>query len=245
MVNEEFLSNKTLRFLLCDWIFKESELIKMEKVLIVEDDSTISDLIKLNLKMVNYETKQAYNGIQALAIIEKEEFDLILLDIMLPELDGFSVIEKIKYKDIPVIFLTAKSSIADKVKGLKMGADDYVVKPFESIELLARVEAVLRRYGKKNDILRFEDLEICLKEMIVKKQGTIIDLTLKEFELLSLLIQNKGIALSRDKILEKVWGYDYLGETRTVDMHIQRLRKKLDLEEKIKTVYKVGYRLED
>ncbi|MBC2399749.1 response regulator transcription factor [Clostridium tetanomorphum] len=217
----------------------------MEKVLIVEDDSTISDLIKLNLKMVNYETKQAYNGIQALAIIEKEEFDLILLDIMLPELDGFSVIEKIKYKDIPVIFLTAKSSIADKVKGLKMGADDYVVKPFESIELLARVEAVLRRYGKKNDILRFEDLEICLKEMIVKKQGTIIDLTLKEFELLSLLIQNKGIALSRDKILEKVWGYDYLGETRTVDMHIQRLRKKLDLEEKIKTVYKVGYRLED
>ncbi|KAJ50157.1 DNA-binding response OmpR family regulator [Clostridium tetanomorphum] len=217
----------------------------MEKVLIVEDDSTISDLIKLNLKMVNYETKQAYNGIQALAIIEKEEFDLILLDIMLPELDGFSVIEKIKYKDIPVIFLTAKSSIADKVKGLKMGADDYVVKPFESIELLARVEAVLRRYGKNNDILRFEDLEICLKEMIVKKQGTIIDLTLKEFELLSLLIQNKGIALSRDKILEKVWGYDYLGETRTVDMHIQRLRKKLDLEEKIKTVYKVGYRLED
>ncbi|SQC02126.1 two component transcriptional regulator, HTH-type [Clostridium tetanomorphum] len=220
-------------------------MIKMEKVLIVEDDSTISDLIKLNLKMVNYETKQAYNGIQALAIIEKEEFDLILLDIMLPELDGFSVIEKIKYKDIPVIFLTAKSSIADKVKGLKMGADDYVVKPFESIELLARVEAVLRRYGKNNDILRFEDLEICLKEMIVKKQGTIIDLTLKEFELLSLLIQNKGIALSRDKILEKVWGYDYLGETRTVDMHIQRLRKKLDLEEKIKTVYKVGYRLED
>ncbi|WP_027626577.1 response regulator transcription factor [Clostridium lundense] len=217
----------------------------MEKVLIVEDDSTISDLIKLNLNMVNYETKQAYNGIQALEIIEKEEFDLILLDIMLPKLDGFSVIEKIKYKDIPIIFLTAKSSIADKVKGLKMGADDYVVKPFESIELLARVEAVLRRYGKKNDILRFEDLEICLKEMIVKKQGNIIDLTLKEFELLSLLIQNKGIALSREKILEKVWGYDYLGETRTVDMHIQRLRKKLDLDEKIKTVYKFGYRLED
>lgn len=121
----------------------------MEKVLIVEDDSTISDLIKLNLKMVNYETKQAYNGIQALAIIEKEEFDLILLDIMLPELDGFSVIEKIKYKDIPVIFLTAKSSIADKVKGLKMGADDYVVKPFESIELLARVEAVFKTLWKK------------------------------------------------------------------------------------------------
>lgn len=217
----------------------------MEKILIVEDDSTISDLIKLNLKVVNYETKQAYNGIQALEIIEKEEFDLILLDVMLPKLDGFSVIEKIKYKDTPVIFLTAKASIADKVKGLKMGADDYIVKPFESIELLARVEAVLRRYGKKKDILTFEDLEVHLEKMIVKKEGHIIDLTLKEFELLNLLIQNKGIALSREKILEKVWGYDYIGETRTVDMHIQKLRKKLNLEEQIKTVYKVGYRLED
>lgn len=217
----------------------------MEKILIVEDDATISDLIKLNLKMVSYETKQAYNGRQALEVIEKEKFDLILLDVMLPELDGFSVISKIKHKDIPVIFLTAKASIADKVKGLKMGADDYIVKPFESIELLARVEAVLRRYGKKKDILSFKDLEIYLEQMIVRKQGNIIDLTLKEFELLNLLIQNKGIALSREKILEKVWGYDYLGETRTVDMHIQKLRKKLDLEEKIKTVYKVGYRLED
>lgn len=217
----------------------------MEKILIVEDDSTISDLIKLNLKVANYETKQVYNGIQALEIIEKEEFDLILLDVMLPKLDGFSVIEKIKYKDTPVIFLTAKASITDKVKGLKMGADDYIVKPFESIELLARVEAVLRRYGKKKDILTFEDLEVHLEKMIVKKQGTIIDLTLKEFELLNLLIQNKGIALSREKILEKVWGYNYMGETRTVDMHIQKLRKKLDLEEKIKTVYKVGYRLEN
>lgn len=217
----------------------------MEKILIVEDDATISDLIKLNLKMVGYETRQAYDGTQALEIIEKEEFDLILLDVMLPKLDGFSIIGKIKHKDMPVIFLTAKSSIVDKVQGLKMGADDYIVKPFESVELLARIEAVLRRYGKKKDILSFKDLEIYLEQMIVKKQGNIIDLTLKEFELLNLLIRNKGIALSREKILEKVWGYDYLGETRTVDMHIQKLRRKLDLEEEIKTVYKVGYRLED
>lgn len=217
----------------------------MEKILIVEDEPAISDLIKLNLKMVGYETKQVYTGTQAIDQVEKEEFDLILLDVMLPELDGFSIIEKIKYKDIPVIFLTAKSSVADKVKGLKMGADDYIVKPFESIELLARVESVLRRYGKKKDILVFGDLEIHLDKMIVKKGGNIIDLTLKEFELLNLLVQNKGIALSREKILEKVWGYDYLGETRTVDIHVQRIRKKLDLEEKIKTVYKIGYRLED
>lgn len=217
----------------------------MEKILIVEDDVTISDLIKLNLKMVGYETWQVYDGIQALEVIGKEGFDLILLDVMLPEMDGFIIIGKIKHKDIPVIFLTAKASIADKVQGLKMGADDYIVKPFESIELLARVEAVLRRYGKKKDILSFKDLEIYLEQMIVKKQGNIIDLTLKEFELINLFIRNKGIALSREKILETVWGYDYLGETRTVDMHIQKLRKKLDLEKEIKTVYKVGYRLED
>ncbi|WP_315119839.1 response regulator transcription factor [uncultured Clostridium sp.] len=216
----------------------------MEKILIVEDNPTISDLIKLNLKMASYETSQVYDGRQALESIEKEQFDLILLDVMLPEIDGFSLMNKIKQKDIPIILLTAKAAVTDKVKGLKMGADDYIVKPFESIELLARIEAVLRRYGKKNNILIFEDLEIYLEEMIVKKNGNIVELTLKEFELLNLLMKNKGMALSRNKILERVWGYDYLGETRTVDMHIQKLRKKLDLEGKIKTVYKVGYRLE-
>lgn len=217
---------------------------KAEKILIVEDEPTISDLINLNLKMVNYETIQVYNGRHALEVIESEQFDLILLDVMLPEIDGFSIIDKIKHKDIPVIFLSAKSSITDKVKGLKMGADDYIGKPFESIELLARVETVLRRYSKKNNALSFGNLEIYIEEMLVKKDGNSIDLTLKEFELLCLLIQNKGIALSRERILEKIWGYDYLGETRTVDMHIQRIRKKLDLDEKIRTVHKVGYRWE-
>lgn len=226
------------------YFFWESELMKAEKILIVEDEPTISDLINLNLKMVNYETIQVYNGRHALELIETEQFDLILLDVMLPEIDGFSIIDKIKHKDIPVIFLSAKSSITDKVKGLKMGADDYIGKPFESIELLARVETVLRRYSKKNNAISFGNLEIYIEEMLVKKDGNSIDLTLKEFELLCLLIQNKGMALSREKILEKIWGYDYLGETRTVDMHIQRIRKKLDLDEKIRTVHKVGYRWE-
>ncbi len=217
----------------------------MEKVLIVEDDAAISDLINLNLCMVNYETIQVYDGEEAIKLIEEEKFDLIILDVMLPKLDGFSIMKRINHKDIPVIFLTAKDLLSDKVKGLKMGADDYIVKPFESIELLARIEAVLRRYGKKIKIISFNDLDISFEERIVKKRGETVDLTLKEFELLKLLVENKNIALSREKILERVWGYDYLGETRTVDMHIQKLRKKLDLDDKIKTVYKVGYRLED
>lgn len=215
----------------------------MQKILIVEDDKPISDLIELNLNMLGYETVKIYDGKDALESVQNENYDLILLDIMLPKIDGFQIMEKIKYKDIPVIFLTAKNSLCDRVKGLKIGGDDYIVKPFESVELLARVEAVLRRYGKRKNNLDLKDLEIFLEERIVKKKGEHIELTLKEFELLKLLIENKGLALAREKILEKVWGYDYLGETRTVDMHIQRLRKKLDLDE-IKTVYKVGYRLE-
>lgn len=215
----------------------------MEKILIVEDDKAISDLIELNLNMLGYETVKIYDGKDALESVQNENYDLILLDIMLPKVDGFQIMEKIKCKNIPVIFLTAKNSLCDRVKGLKIGGDDYIVKPFESVELLARVEAVLRRYGKRKNHLDLKDLEIFLEERIVKKKGEHIELTLKEFELLKLLIENKGLALSREKIVEKVWGYDYLGETRTVDMHIQRLRKKLDLDE-IKTVYKVGYRLE-
>lgn len=217
----------------------------MERILIVEDDTAISNLVKLNLSMVSYETKQAYDGEEALKLLEEEKFDLVLLDVMLPKIDGFTLMEKIKHRDIAVIFLTAKESIQDKVKGLKLGADDYIVKPFESIELLARVEAVLRRFGKKDNILRFKNIEIHLDERTVNKDGEKIDLALKEFELIKLLVENKGIALSREKILEKVWGFDYFGETRTVDMHIQKLRKKLELWNEINTVYKIGYRLEE
>lgn len=219
--------------------------IYMERILIVEDDAAISNLIKLNLSMLKYGTMQAYDGQEALEILEKEEFDLILLDVMLPKIDGFTLIEKIKHRNIAVIFLTAKESITDKVKGLKLGADDYIVKPFESVELLARVEAVLRRYGKKDKVIKFKDLDIYIDERVVTKHGEKVELALKEFELIKLLIENKGIALSREKILEKVWGYDYFGETRTVDMHIQKLRKKLGLWNEINTVYKIGYRLEE
>ncbi|GAA0738865.1 response regulator transcription factor [Clostridium oceanicum] len=217
----------------------------MKRILIVEDELSISDLIKLNLNMVGYDTRQAFDGVEALELIEKENFDLILLDIMLPKLDGFNIMSRLENLDTPIICLTAKNSIPDKVKGLRMGADDYIVKPFQSVELLARIEVVLRRYKKVSNLICFKDLQIYIEERIVKKDGKIIDLTLKEFELLVLLIKNKGIAFSREKILESVWGYDYFGETRTVDMHIQRIRKKLDLGKKIKTVYKIGYRLEE
>lgn len=216
-----------------------------QKILIVEDDLAISNLIKLNLNIANYETIQSYDGSEALKIIEAEPIDLILLDVMLPNIDGFTLMDKIRPLNIPVIFLTAKNSVIDKVHGLKLGAEDYIVKPFAAIELLARIETVLRRYGKTTDSLEFNNIKIYLKERIVKKDEIAIDLTLKEFDLLCMLVQNKNIALTREAILEKVWEFDYLGETRTVDMHIGTLRKKLDLNDNIKTIFKVGYRLED
>lgn len=216
-----------------------------QKILIIEDDLAISNLIKLNLNIANYETIQSYDGSEALNIIETEAPDLILLDVMLPNVDGFTLMDKIRPLNIPVIFLTAKNSVIDKVHGLKLGAEDYIVKPFAAIELLARIETVLRRYGKTTDLLEFKNIKIYLKERIVKKDDTPIDLTLKEFDLLCMLVQNKNIALTREAILEKVWEFDYVGETRTVDMHIGTIRKKLDLNDSIKTIFKVGYRLED
>lgn len=220
-------------------------LILSRKILIVEDDEAISNLININLNMVGYETKQEFDGKKALDTIKVGKFDLIIMDIMLPGIDGFEIMQKIKDRNIPVIFLTAKNSVIDKVKGLKLGAEDYMVKPFETVELIARIEVVLRRYGKSEDYLEFKDLKVYEEERVVKKGDTEIELTLKEFELLILLIKNKNIALSREQILEQVWGYEYFGETRTVDTHVQRLRKKLGLLDNIKTVYKVGYRLED
>ncbi len=215
------------------------------KILIVEDDLGISRLIKFNLNIANYETKEVYNGLEAINIIEKEHFDLILLDVMLPDADGFTIMDKIRYLDVPVIFLTAKNSVIDKVNGLRLGAEDYIVKPFEAIELLARIETVLRRYGKIKDILEFKDIKIYLKERIVKKNDKIVDLTHKEFELLCILAQNKNVALTREMLLERVWQFDYFGGTRTVDMHIGSIRRKLDLNDNIKTIYKIGYRLEE
>lgn len=216
----------------------------MDKILIIEDDPAISDLIRLNLNVAGYESRQAFTGNDALEVLENYAPSLILLDVMLPDMDGFELLEKIRSSAIPVIFLTARNSLNDRVKGLKMGAEDYIVKPFEAMELLARIEVVLRRFGSCGTIL-FEDLEINPEEHSVKKSGVVIELALKEYELLLLLIRNRNKALTREKILELVWGYEYFGETRTVDIHIQRLRKKLDWDGQIKTVYKFGYRLED
>ncbi|WP_102398816.1 response regulator transcription factor [Haloimpatiens massiliensis] len=217
----------------------------MKKILVVEDDAPIRDLICINLEMVGYKVLKASDGDSAKKIIESNQLDLILLDVMLPKIDGFTLITKIKNRGIPIIFVTAKESVLDRVKGLRLGADDYIVKPFETIELLARIEVVLRRYGKEDDIIQFKHLNVYTEQRIVKINNNIIELTPKEYDLLVFLLQNKNIALTRDQILEKVWGFDYGGETRTVDIHIQRLRDKLNLKENIKTIFKVGYRLQD
>ncbi|ADZ20558.1 Response regulator (CheY-like receiver domain and a HTH) [Clostridium acetobutylicum EA 2018] len=214
-------------------------------ILIIEDDAAISNLIKLNLNMAGYISEAVYNGEAALDLIEGRNFDLILLDIMLPKIDGFSLFQKIKYKGIPVIFLTAKTSVTDKVSGLRMGADDYITKPFDGMELLARIDNVLRHYDKNEKSLKFEDIEVQLEEMRLKKNGQIIDLTVKEFELAAYLIKNKNIVLTRERIAEELWGYDYLGDCRTIDNYIQKIRKKLDWKDKVKTIFKMGYRLEE
>jgi DNA-binding response OmpR family regulator len=216
-----------------------------KRILIVEDDVHISKIIKMNLNLVHYETTEAYDGYEALEAIKQGKYDLILLDIMIPRMDGFALMEKIKSYQIPVIFLTAKNSVFDKVKGLKLGADDYIVKPFEAIELLARIETVLRRYGHGDSVIVFKSVKVDVEKREVTVNGDAVELTPKEFDLLVVLIKNKNIALSREQFLDKVWGGDYFGETRTVDMHIKSVRKKLNLQDYIKTIYKIGYRLEE
>ena len=215
------------------------------KILVVEDEAPIRDLISINLQLVGYEVFTAEDGIIAEKFLENQKVDLILLDVMIPGIDGFSLIEKIKKHNTPVIFVTAKESVLDRVKGLRLGAEDYIIKPFETIELLARIEVVLRRYNKNKQIIKFKNIEVDTEQRIVNLNNKEVYLTVKEYELLVLLLQNKNIALSRDQILERVWGFEYGGETRTVDIHIQRIREKLDLKNNIKTVFKVGYRLEE
>ena len=208
------------------------------KILVVEDEAPIRDLISINLQLVGYEVFTAEDGIVAENFLEKQKVDLILLDVMIPGIDGFSLIEKIKKHNIPVIFVTAKESVLDRVKGLRLGADDYIIKPFETIELLARIEVVLRRYNKNSHIIKFKNIEVDTNQRSVKLNDKEVYLTVKEYELLILLLQNKNIALSRDQILERVWGFEYGGETRTVDIHIQRIREKLDLKNNIKICQK-------
>lgn len=216
----------------------------MIKILIVEDEKPISNLIRMSLNKAGYTCTCAFDGVAAADILETERFDLILLDIMLPGVDGFELMAYIRPLEMPVIFLTARNSVTDKVKGLRMGADDYLVKPFELLELLARVETVLRRYQKLERMMVLDGLVIDTRSMTVKRDGEDVALTRKEYELLLLFIRNPGTALYRETIYERVWGSDYMGDSRTVDLHVQRIRKKVGWEDKLQAVYKVGYRLE-
>ena len=214
------------------------------KLLIVEDEKAIANLIHLNLSACGYRCTTVMDGLEAADLIESEQFDLILLDIMLPGADGYELMNQIRPTGTPVIFITAMGSVNDRVKGLRAGADDYLVKPFEIVELIARVESVLRRAGKTDERYEIDDVIIDPKSMTVLKNGEPITLTHKEFDLLLLFVRNRNIALFRDTIYERVWESDYMGDSRTVDLHVQRLRRKLGWEKKLTTIYKVGYRLE-
>lgn len=217
----------------------------MINILVAEDEFYIANLIKISLTQAGYHCILAEDGEQALKLVEKENFDLILLDIMMPKIDGYELLDYIRVYKTPVIFITAKTSVSDKVKGLKLGAEDYITKPFDTAELLARIEVVLRRFNKNISILRVDDIEIDLNSRTVKKNDVVIYLTLKEYELLVLFLRNKNIALYRETIYERVWHESFMGDTRTVDLHVQRLRKKMHLENRIVSVYKVGYKYEE
>lgn len=216
----------------------------MLKILIAEDEEPIANLIKINLRRAGYSCTWAPDGEKAADLMASEKFDLVLLDVMLPGFSGYELMEYARTLELPVIFLTALGSTENKVKGLKMGADDYLTKPFEIVELLARVEVVLRRYHKSETVLKVFDVEINTASRSVTQNGEPVSLTMKEFDLLLLLARNRNIALYRETIYENVWGGDYMGQSRTVDLHIQRLKKKLNWDSEISAVYKVGYRLE-
>ena len=214
----------------------------MAEILIVEDEFSINELIRKNLKLTGHNCVQVFDGYTAVEMLKSRTFDLIVLDIMLPGLDGYQVFERAC--GTPTIFLTAKSELSDKLKGLAAGADDYLTKPFQMLELAARVEAVLRRTKKSEAEFVMGGLKCDFDRHQVFLDGAAVECTPKEYELLEVLIRNRNIALSREKLLDMVWGYDFDGGTRTVDVHIQRLRHKLHLENQIRTVYKLGYRLE-
>ena len=225
-----------------------------EKILIVDDEEHIIELLKFNLLNAGYEVLTANNGIDAVKIAKAEKPNLLLLDLMLPGIDGFDVCKEIKrnneMKNTSIVMLTAKGEELDKILGLELGADDYITKPFSVRELLARVKAVLRRTNSFNEvedeIYDSQSLKVDFERHEVYVNGEKVDLTLKEFELLQILIKNKGKILKRETLLDKIWGYEYIGETRTVDVHIRYLRKKIEEDDKnprfIETIRGVGYR---
>ena len=214
----------------------------MANILIVEDEEVIHELIKRNLSLVGHICHSAFDGKEALECLADKRFDLMILDFMLPKEDGFSVMRQAKGQ--PTIFLTARDSLNDRMTGFSLGADDYIIKPFEMLEMLARVEAVLRRTQTSASTFRLDKVLINFDSRQVYREQELLELTPKEYELLEVLVKNRNIALARERLLELVWGYDFEGETRTVDVHIQKLRKKTGWENRIKTVYKMGYRLE-
>ena len=217
----------------------------MERVLIVEDDMAISDMLSMNLTVAGYDCTCAYTGSEALSYIEKDIFNLILLDVMLPEIDGFTLMPSIQKKEIPVIYLTAKNALEDKIRGLRLGAEDYIVKPFEILELIVRMEKVLQRSTPKKQKLSFLDVEMDVENRSVFQNGKEILLAPMEYDLLKTFLEHPKMTHTRERLLNQVWGEDFFGETRTLDVHIAYLRKKLQWGHIITTVHKVGYRLEE
>lgn len=216
----------------------------MAYLLVVEDDAGVSALVKMNLELVGHQVEAAYDGAQALDLARGRRPDLALVDLMLPKIDGWELTQRLCKMQVPVIILTARDALPDRVRGLSLGADDYIVKPFEAAELLARVGAVLRRVHREEETFELDGVTVRMSAGYAQRSGEVLPLTHKEFDLLCALIRNRNLTLSREKLLAMVWGYDYLGETRTVDLHVQRLRKKLGWESRIVTAYRQGYRLE-
>ena len=214
------------------------------RILIVEDDFDISDIIAMNLQYSGYEYVAIDDGTKAANYLSKDHsFDLAVLDIMLPGIDGFALMEYMQKYRIPVLYLTAKDDISSKIRGLRDGAEDYIVKPFEVLELLVRIEKILYRAGKFNKVLKFRDIVIDQETRTITKNGNIVMLQPIEYDLLLTLIRHKNCSLCRERLLSEIWGYAYTGTTRTVDTHISSLRRKLDLSDAIISIPKIGYRL--
>ena len=216
----------------------------MAHILIVEDEEHIAQMIDATLALGGHTSSWCPDGTSAPERISTGNYDLVLLDVLLPGLDGFTVMEQIQGKDIPVIFLSAMQEVADKVRGLRLGAEDYISKPFEPLELLARIDVVLRRRGRAQDVLEYGPIRQDLSSHTVTMDGKPVALSPKEYDLLRVFLQHQNLALSREKLLSMVWGYEFMGESRTVDIHVQRLRQKLKLADKLVTLTRIGYRLE-
>lgn len=216
------------------------------RILLVEDDADIADIICVNLQYSGYSFVAIDDGEKAAGFVaEDDAFDLAILDIMLPGMDGFTLLEHMQNHHIPVLFLTAKADVMSKIKGLRDGAEDYIVKPFEVLELLVRIEKILARTGKLNQTLRYRDIAIDQATRTITQNGRRIDLQPIEYDLIVVLIRHKNCTLSRERLLSEIWGFDYPGATRTVDTHISGLRRKLNLSDAIVSVPKIGYRLKE